>query len=287
MKKPSRRISIDRSRLIAILSVAMVLMILGITMLIGLAVRNASADIRSGVTLVVVVNPQQAPASADSLRKTLAAAPYAEKVTLRSADEVLKSWEQMMGREEMLDINPFLPEYEIVIRGRWANADSLDAIAGKLSAIKCVDHVQAPTEVVAGVNHTMGATLLVLCITGLILLIISIVLITNTVRLQLYASRIVIHTQQYVGATRGYIVRPYIKSAALTGLLAALTAVAGMLALTAYLMSVDPIVASLVTWPDQLLTAGVLCVIGVGLCTLTAAVVAYSILGRSFDEIYD
>lgn len=287
MKKPNRRISVDRSRLIAILSVAMVLMILGITMLIGLAVRNASADIRSGVTLVVVVNPEQSPASADSLRKSLASAPYAESVTLRSADEVLRSWEQMMGREEILDINPFLPEYEIKIRSRWARSDSLEAISEKLSSLQCVDHVQAPTEVVAGVNHTMSATLLVLCITGLILLIISVVLITNTVRLQLYASRIVIHTQQYVGATRGYIIRPYVKSAALTGLLAALIAIAGMLGLTAYMSSVDPIVASLVTLADQLLTAAVLCVIGVGLCTLTATVVAGSILGRSFDEIYD
>lgn len=287
MKKPTRRISVDRSRLIAILSVAMVLMILGITMLIGLAVRNASADIRSGVTLVVVVNPEQSPASADSLSKSLAAAPYAETVTLRSADEVLSHWEQMMGREEMLDINPFLPEYEIRIRNRWATTDSLEAIAAKLSGIRCVDHVQAPTEVVAGVNHTMGATLLVLCVTGLILLIISVVLITNTVRLQLYASRMVIHTQQYVGATRSYIVRPYIRSAVLTGLLAALTAIAGMLGLTAYFMSVDPLVGSLVTWTDRILTATVLCVIGVGLCTLTATVVANSILGRSFDEIYD
>lgn len=287
MKKPTRRISVDRSRLIAILSVAMVLMILGITMLIGLAVRNASTDIRSGVTLVVVVNPEQSPASADSLRKSLAAAPYAETVTLRSADEVLSRWEQMMGREEMLDINPFLPEYEIRIRSRWATTDSLEAIAAKLSGISCVDHVQAPTEVVAGVNHTMGATLLVLCVTGLILLIISVVLITNTVRLQLYASRMVIHTQQYVGATRSYIVRPYIRSAALTGLFAALTAIAGMFGLTAYFMSVDPLVGSLVTWPDRILTAAVLCVIGVGLCTLTATVVANSILGRSFDEIYD
>lgn len=287
MKKTTRRISVDRSRLIAILSVAMVLMILGITMLIGLAVRNASADIRSGVTLVVVVNPQESPASADSLKKILTSAPYAESLSLRSADEVLKSWEQMMGREEMLDINPFLPEYEIKIRSRWACPDSLEAISGKLSALTCVDHIQAPTEVVAGVNHTMGATLLVLCVTGLILLIISVVLITNTVRLQLYASRIVIHTQQYVGATRGYIVRPYIKSAALTGMLAALTAVAGMFGLTAYFVSVDPIVASLVTWTDRLLTAGALCVIGVGLCTLTATVVANSILGRSFDEIHD
>lgn len=286
-EKTKRRHRIDGSRLVTIISVAMVLIVFGITLALGFGVHRAARLIRSDIGLVVVVDPAYGQPAVDSVARTLAAAPYTEKVTARSADEVLARWEEMMGPEEMLDINPFLPEYEVAVKPAWAKPDSIDAIEKELRRFRCVDHIQSHSDITAGIDHSVNSVMLLLSIIGLVLLAISAGLIANTVRLQLHAQRYIIHTQQYVGATPRYIVRPYVRRACLYGFTAAVIAGASLFALAAYAMVIDPVASALVTWTDLALTLAVLILLGVTLCGLTAFVTAKNYVDRSYDEIFN
>ncbi len=285
--KNRHRSHIDGSRLITIISVAMVLLVMGITVVIGIGVRQAGRIVRSNVGFVAVVNPAYGSQSLDSVKAILDKAPFAENVTMRSADEVLKRWEQMMGPEEMLDVNPFLPEYEVTVKTAWAKPDSLEKIASRLRQISCVDQVQLQTDIVSEINHSVSSVFLLLLLVGIALLVISIALIANTVKLQIHAQRFVIHTQQYVGATPGYIVSPYVKRAALNGLYAALIASCALVGIAMYAGAIDPIVGGLIDIPALVVVVVTLLLIGVGLCAITAMVSAKKYIRSSYDEIYN
>lgn len=283
-RKGIRRI--DASRLITMVSVALVLLVLGITLMLGLGVHGAARMVRSNMGFVAVVDPAAGQKSVDSLTNILRGAPYVDRVATHTADEVLERWEDMMGPEELLDVNPFLPEYEVKVKSAWAHPDSLAAITESLSQLGCVDHVQTHAEVAAGVNHSVSSVMLVLLFVGITLTVVSIALIANTVRLQLYAQRFIIHTQQYVGATASYIVSPYMKRSAVDGLVASLVACGLLVAITEYTLVVDPVASLLVTWTELAMACGAVVVTGVALCTLTARVTARKYVDRSYDEIF-
>lgn len=288
MKREQKKSSspFDWSRLITIVSVALVLLVLGITMVLGLGVHGAASMVRSNMGFVVVIDPAAGQLSVDSVTSMLRSAPYVDKVSTHTAEDVLARWEEMMGPEELLDVNPFLPEYEVKVKPGWAHPDSLAKITEDMSAIGCVDHIQTHAEVAAGVNHSVSSVMLVLLIVGVTLLVISIVLIANTVKLQLHSQRFIIHTQQYVGATSAYIVAPYMRRSAIDGLIASLMACLALLAMAQYARVVDPVASVLVSWPELAVTCVTLCVVGVSLCTITARFAARKYVDRSFDEIF-
>lgn len=283
-RKGSR--SIDGSRLITIVSVALVLLVLGITLMLGLGVHGASRMVRSNMGFVAVIDPSAGQASVDSVTAILKSAPYVDKVTTHTADDVLARWEEIMGPDEMLDVNPFLPEYEVKVKPQWAHPDSLAEITSRISEVSCIDHVQTHAEVAAGVNHSVSTVMLVLLFVGFTLLVVSIVLIANTVKLQLYSQRFIIHTQQYVGATSAYIVAPYMKRAALDGLIASVLACVLLVGIAGTEKMVDPVASVLVTWVEIAVSCAVLVVAGVTLCTLTARFAARKYVNSSYEEIF-
>src|SRR5690606_33087714 len=66
---------------------------------------------------------------------------------------------------------------------------------------------------------------IVLAIFSLLLLLIAIALINNTIRLSVYSRRFLINTMQLVGATRGFIRKPFLLKSMLHGLAGATVAI--------------------------------------------------------------
>jgi cell division transport system permease protein len=63
------------------------------------------------------------------------------------------------------------------------------------------------------------------------LFLIALTIINNTIRLSIYSRRFLIRTMQLVGATQGFIRRPFIIQSAIHGLLAALVAMSLLMGL--------------------------------------------------------
>ena len=83
------------------------------------------------------------------------------------------------------------------------------------------------------VNQNMKKASLVLLGFAVILIVISFVLISNTIRLMIYSKRFIIHTMKLVGATAGFIRAPFIRYNIASGIIASILAI-GMLGGTVY-----------------------------------------------------
>jgi cell division transport system permease protein len=100
----------------------------------------------------------------------------------------------------------------------------MDAIVAKISAMSGVVYVAYPAATIERLHSSLRKILVVMGVFGGALLVISLILLYNTIRLAIYSRRHLINTFKLVGATKWYIIRPFIRTATKQGLYAGVIA---------------------------------------------------------------
>lgn len=295
MSKEKKRRSIlpvFGSQLTSTISIAIVLLILGIVALTGIAARTASRDILENTGFVVIMAEQASDDHIRALKSHWINAPYVADVKYASSDEVMRRWREMMGTDDLPDEdelggNPFSPEFEVNIKAEYTHPDSVDAIAVDILRRPGVADVKLYGETVAEVNRSIRSIMLVLlCISGALLLI-SFVLINNTVRLSIYSKRFLIHTMKLVGATAGFIRRPFVTEHIIGGVIAAVIASGLLAAMLTYLRSIEPSVDHMIPWQTTIWVFVSLFIGGALIAGLAAAFGATRYIRISYDDMFN
>ena len=73
-----------------------------------------------------------------------------------------------------------------------------------------VAHVSYPAELIEKVHSTVGKVRPALGIFAVVLLVISLTLLNNTIRLAIFSKRYIINTMKLVGATKWFIIKPFL-----------------------------------------------------------------------------
>jgi len=288
VKNKSARISTLGSRTTSVISVSLVLLVLGVLAYILVASHNALASVRSSVTLIVRVAPGLEEYDMAAIKQTLNKAPYALSHKYTSADEVLAQESAVIGPEAvaLLDENPYSAEFEVKLRPQYANPDSIKIVVQRLSALESVDDVIADSSVVADVDRTVSRISLILAAVALALLLISIVLINNTVSLSIYSRRFIIHTMKLVGADRSYIRRPFTAAGAACGLVASLVACVILYVSYLYFNNADPETAAFVSQTEIICILAAIFITGILITTITAWLAANRYLNKNYDQLF-
>ena len=227
MKDDKRlRRKVRRSYIVSTVSIALVLFLLGsVGYMLAAAMRTARA-MRDGVTLSVELDN-----SADENRRAAIGAELAamEGVTrVEYTDRRDKIDDAEFRRmfaaeiEEVLDDNPLRNSFEVATA--TAGRGELDALADRMSAVEGVVYVAYPAAMMERLHATVTKATVVLGAFGGALLVISLILLNNTIRLAIFSRRYLINTFKLVGATKGYIMRPFLAAAAKQGVWAGITA---------------------------------------------------------------
>lgn len=278
------------ARVIATISVALVLMILGTMGLTAFTARHVSDDLRQRLGFVVVADDENGTLRPDSMVAALRSRPYASEVIYRSADDVREQWLTEMGAEgeivSELGVNPFLPEYEVRVNSGWSTPDSLRRIADAVADEPWVYDVHVHTAIIGNVNTTINAAMAIMTVVALALLLISFALINNTVRLTIHSRRFAIQTMKYVGATDGFIMRPIVLESMLQGLIAAAEASVVLAAGVFYLEHIHPGVAELITWRGIAITLTGMFVAGALLCSATSWLATRKYLHKNYEDLF-
>ena len=227
-------------------------------------------------------------ADVDMVKRRLLNDAAVESFAFKSADEIYASESENLGEEiaDILDTNPYSSEFEVFVKPAYASADSLTLLTAAYMENPGVDNTISESELVEGVENALSRSGIILGMLALVLLVVSIALINNTVSLSIYGRRFIIHTMKLVGATPGFIRRPFIIAALEGGLVAG--AVAGALLVLAryYAAHVDAYVASLLPWETTAVVAVAVCLFGGLLCAVTAYFAAGKYLKSSYDEMF-
>ena len=267
---------------------ALVLILLGMVVFSVLTARNLSAYVKENLTVTMMLGEDITDPEARQLCNELRSHPYISNITYISKEQALKEQTAAMGTDpsEFLGMNPFVASIELQLKAQYANTDSLKWISKDIKADKRVTDVTYPQDLMDSVNRNLNKINLVLLVLAVLLTCVSFSLINNTVKLGMYARRFTIHTMKLVGASWGFIRRPFLRNAMGIGILAAVIADAvlggGIYALSTY----EPGVMKVITWQVMAITGGAVFLFGVLITLLCACFSVNKFLRMKAGDLY-
>lgn len=266
----------------------MVLILLGIVVFSVLTAHKLSNYVREHLTVTIMLNDTLTRNDAHRLCRDLYHRPYARNIDYVSKEQALQEQTEAMGSDpsEFLGMNPFVATLELQLTAGYANRDSLKWIARELKQNDKVTDVTYQEDLMDRVNQNLQKVNLLLLVLALLLTFISYSLVSNTVRLGVYSRRFLIHTMKLVGASWGFIRRPFMINGLVVGLLAALLACVALGAGVWLLFQYEPRLSSVITW--EVLAATALAVLLFGLIiTLTCSYISVNrFLKMRAQELY-
>lgn len=244
----------DMQWLTATISTTLVLLLLGLTLFFACTARNLAAYVREHVRFSIVLDEGVTDRDASRLRRELEKEPFVKEVEYISKEQALQEYVDEMGADprDFVGYNPLSASMEVRLRAEYVRADSLERIGGLLGQRAQVKEVAYREDLLEALNRNVGRVGAVLLALAALLLLVSFALISNTVRLFVYARRFLIHTMKLVGASWSFIRRPLLGRFFWTGVLAAAMADGLLWAAAGWLVTYEPALVQVVT-PEALL----------------------------------
>ncbi|MBQ9285485.1 MAG: permease-like cell division protein FtsX [Bacteroidaceae bacterium] len=250
MRKKRHKIFGRMQWLTSCISTTLVLLLLGLVVLFGLSARELSKNVKENFTVTLLLDDDLETAEAQKFQKRLNAQPYARATTLITAEQALREESERMGTDPAEFLggeNPYTASIEMNVAADYACTDSLLRITRELKSLWQVADVIYQRDIIDSLNHTLRKATVVLAVLAVLLMIISVVLINNTVRLSVYARRQTIHTMRLVGASWAFIRWPFLKRSLGIGLVAAIIADTLLLCGVQWAVAKDAYIATIVT----------------------------------------
>ena len=220
------RRKVRRSYIVSTISISLVLFLLGSVGYMLYAALTTAHTLRESVTLSAELDNKVDAEQRGKIEEKLLAIEGVTGVEYAAKEDKINDEEfrRMFASEieHILEENPLRNSFEVAIAS--ADRAATDAVADKISAIEGVVYVAYPASTIERLHSTITKITIVLAAFGGALLAISLILLNNTIRLAIFSRRYLINTLKLVGATKGYIMRPFLATAAKQGVLAGLAA---------------------------------------------------------------
>lgn len=220
-------VSFFNSRLTSIISIALVLFLLGLIFLMGLLGNKLAVFVKENISFSIILKDNQKEADIKKMQKTLDGLPFIKSTEYISKEQAVKELEEELGEnpETFLGFNPLQASIEVKLHSQYANPDSLQLIEKKVKNYTTVSDLLYRKDMMQMVNDNMKRLSLILLTLAAMLMAISFVLISNTIRLLIYSKRFLIHTMKLVGATPGFIRKPFVRYNVVSGVFASILAI--------------------------------------------------------------
>ena len=270
------------------ISTAMVLVLLGLVVFSVQTSRNLSQWVKENLTVTVMLSDDVSVNGAKILCRDLYHRPYSRNIDYISKDQALKEQTEAMGSDpsEFLGVNPFPATLELQLKGDYANRDSLKWIAKELQKNPKITDVAYQVDLMDSVNRNLTKLNLLLLGLAVLLTFVSFSLINNTVKLSVYSRRFIIHTMKLVGASWGFIRKPFMNQALLVGVVAALIAIAVLGGLFYGLYYYEPNILTVISWRELAITAGSVLLFGIIITAACSYISVNKFLRMSAGELY-
>jgi len=218
-----------------IFSVTLSLLLLGLFSFFLLSYFNVKNYLESNTEINIYLNKKISPSQIEQIKRTLYTKEYSltnTESTLNyiSSEEAAKNFQSEIGEDfiDFLGNNPLRDLIILKINSDYFELERLNFIESDIIKIPGVYQVEYSKELIDNINKNVANISFVFIGLFLVLLIISVILINNTLKIALFSQRFLIRSMQLVGATANYILRPFIFRGMIYGLIAG-TISSGML----------------------------------------------------------
>jgi cell division transport system permease protein len=270
------------------ISTTMVLLLLGVVVFFVLSARNLSAHMKENLTMTIMLKDSVSVNDAHLFCRDLYHRPYSRSIDYISKEQAQREQVKELGSDpsEFLGFNPFPATLEIRLKADYACRDSLKWIVKELKKDKRVSDLAYMEDLMNQVNVNISRVSLVLLVLAILLTFVSFSLISNTVRLGIYARRFSIHTMKLVGASWSFIRRPFVNRTICIGIVAALLACIVLAVCIYALYRFEPDIVTIVTWKEMAITAASVFFFGIVITAICANISVNKFLKMKASELY-
>lgn len=270
------------------ISTTMVLFLLGLVVFFVLTANNLSVYIRENIAFSAILDDGIKETSIIKLQESLNKKDYVKQTVYISKDQALKEQIEAMGTDpsEFLGHNPFNASIEIKLNAGYTHPDSIKWIEKELTENKGILEVSYPQNLLDSVNRNLQKISAFLLGLAVLLSLISFSLINNTIRLTIYSKRFLIHTMKLVGASWGFIRRPFITRNLWIGILSGAVANAILTASAYTAVKYEPELLAIVSPESIMIVAATVMVFGMIITTLCAYISINKYLRMKISELY-
>jgi cell division transport system permease protein len=272
----------------SIVSVALVLFLLGFFSTALLFTRQQVTNQQEKISMMVELKENADSTDLQALKRTLPTADFAREVRFVPKEKAAELLQESLGNEYMsADMPlPFFDAFSINLKSDRLNSDSIASVTAQIRKNPAVSDVYMDEGLVGNVSELVEKIALIALAIAALFIIVAITLIHNTIRLNLFSDRFIIKNMELVGASWGFISRPYIRKGVWNGFLSAILALGLLAILWFFAQKGLPELNLLLTNPLFLASCGGLIVLGILISWVSTFYVVNKYLKMRLDDLY-
>ena len=272
----------------SIFATTLVLVILGAVFIMAYEARIVSVSLKENLTVEVVLSDSISPDSVALLKSTLSKLEFVKKATFISKDQAAESLKKELGQNylDVLGYNPLYPSFRLNLNEAFANQKSFERLQRQLGALPGVQQVNMQKSVLTELDKTLRNFTLIGLIVGVLFLAFAVSLIFSAIKLDIFSRRQIIKSMQLFGATRWFIIKPYLGRSLVNGLISVVLASGALFGISYYLDYQFPMLGLTTDLFIFALLLGILIVLGIFISLISTLIALSKYLNYKLDDLY-
>ena len=220
-----------------VISIALVLFMVGILGLILLKSNQVANRVKEKVAITLFLKDEVTQKQINTFTAFLEKEDYSRRVIYTSKTQAAKNYSKEIGEDflQFLGKNPLKNGIDIYLNADFVTPEKIDELEQKFSKNAFVADISYDKPLINLLTQNINRISFWLLIVSGFFAVIAIILINSSIRLSIYSKRFNIKTMQMVGATKGFIRKPFIFQSIKLGLIGAVIALIGLSVVVYYL----------------------------------------------------
>ena len=275
----------------SIIGVALVLFLMGLCGIILLFTHHQLQSERDNLSLMVELKDEADSASLAKVKTYLQNNDFAQPGTLHfvSKEEAFDKMSKQFPEETALLKDgplPFFNALMLNLKPEYLESDKLNTLESEIRNNSAVNDVYIDKSILSELAKNIYKLSLIALGLASAFILVAITLIHNTIRLHLFSDRFIIRNMELVGATWGFISKPYIKRGILNGLLSVAVSIFLLAIIWYFVQFKMPNLNELLRLPIFYIEILVLILLGVLISYISTYYVVNKYLKMRLDELY-
>ncbi len=272
----------------SILSISLILFVLGVIGTFFVQSSRLTQTLKENMAIQLVLQESVNESDRLQLSKQLEAEVFVKDVEVIDKEEAAALMKEDLGEDflETIGYNPLPDAIVLHVNAVYSNPDSLAWITEKILSNQLVVAVNYDENLSKNITQFSSKVLVGMLIFLVLLVLISFIIIDNTIKLAMFSQRFIIRSMQLVGAKRWFITKPFVFRAIFNGVLSAVIASLALL-VNMYLLEKYLIDLNIFShYLDFLMVAGVLLLLGIVISLLSTFFAVRKYLRMKLDDLY-
>lgn len=290
MSNPNRK-GLRTAYVSTVIGIVMVLFITGLVTWFVLGLNHLKNSKIESFEIDLFFDPAVTEVELGVIEREIAGKEYVSSAAYRSSDEAWDILREEVGDSALTVIdneNPLNQSIIITLKKEYFNAESVKKIETELMAAYPgqLTEVSYRKEIFEEVNANLQKMVYFVLVLAIMLLFIAIGMINNTIRLSLYSKRFLIKTMQLVGATPGFIRKPFLIAAIGQALISGLIAGSLVLGFILLLERYDPLFLEMTDMKIYLIVLAGIVIFGIIITVFSTYLALRKYLRLNLDNLY-